>query len=258
MTADNHADHSPDKGVARGPDAGPALPPQAASTLAQEVAQALAPPAPFLGVLMLQTRFPRPPGDVGHPASFTMPVRHRVVDGASPLRVVRGTDTALLAPFAEAARALVAAGAAAITTSCGFLVRFQQALQAALPVPVWTSSLLKLPELPQPGVITVDATALTAAHLAAAGAAADTPVEGLAPGCAFQRTLLHDLPALDGAAAEAEVVAAAQRLLARAPGLQTLVLECTNMPPYAAAVQRATGRPVHHLLTLVHERWNLR
>ncbi len=212
---------------------------------------------PFLGVLMLQTHFPRPPGDVGHAASFTMPVRHRVVAGASAQRVVREADPALLAPFIDAARALVADGAAAITTSCGFLVQFQAALQAAVPVPVWTSSLLKLPELPCPGVITVDASALTAAHLAAAGAAADTPVEGLAPGCAFQRTLLHDLPTLDGAAAEAELVAAAQRLLARVPALQTLVLECTNMPPYAAALQRATGRPVHHVLTLVHERWNL-
>jgi hypothetical protein len=36
---------------------------------------------------------------------------------------------------------------------------------------------------------------------------------------------------------------------------QTVVLECTNLPPYADAVQRATGRPVHHLMTFVHERW---
>jgi len=33
------------------------------------------------------------------------------------------------------------------------------------------------------------------------------------------------------------------------------VLECTNMPPYADAVAQATGLPVHHLMTLVHERW---
>jgi hypothetical protein len=209
----------------------------------------------LLGVLMLQTRFPRPPGDVGHPASWAMPVRWRVVEGASPRRVVREGDPALLQPFVDAGRALVAEGARAITTSCGFLVAFQAELQAALPVPVWTSALLKLPELDAPGVVTVDAASLGAAHLRAAGANADTPVEGLAAGCTLQRTLLDDLPDLDAAAAEADVVAAARRLVAREPTLRTLVLECTNMPPYAAAVRAATGRPVHHLMTLVHERW---
>ncbi|MBL8342564.1 MAG: aspartate/glutamate racemase family protein [Rubrivivax sp.] len=209
----------------------------------------------MLGILMLDTRFPRPPGDVGHGGSWAMPVRYRVVQGASPARVVREGDPALLQPFIAAARALAAEGATAITTSCGFLVRWQRELAAAVPVPLWTSALLALPALPQPGVITVDALSLGHAELAAAGATAGTPVEGLAPGCALQRTLLEDLPTLDAAAAEADTVAAAQRLVQRHPEVRSLVLECTNLPPYAAAVQRATGRPVHHLMTLVHERW---
>jgi len=202
----------------------------------------------WLGILMLETRFPRPPGDVGHPASWRMPVGYRTVAGASPQRVVREGDPALLAPFVDAARALQADGAAAITTSCGFLIRHQAELQAALDVPVWTSSLLALPSLPRPGVVTVDATSL-------AGLAGDAPVEGLAPGCALQRTLLDDLPTLDAVQAEADTVAAAQRLVQRHPEIESLVLECTNLPPYAAAVQRVTGRPVHHLMTFVHERW---
>lgn len=209
----------------------------------------------MLGVLMLQTQFPRPAGDVGHPASFRMPVRWQVVQGATPGRVVPQTDDALLQPFIQAARELVDLGAQAVTTSCGFLVRFQRELQAALPVPVWTSSLLKLPELHRPGVLTVDARSLGPAELGCAGAAVDTPVEGLAPGCSLQRTLLQDLPVLDQAAACTEVVEAALRLVRRHPQLDAIVLECTNMPPYADAVAQATGLPVHHLMTLVHERW---
>jgi hypothetical protein len=210
----------------------------------------------FLGVLMLETRFPRLPGDVGHAASFAMPVRYLTVPGASPVRVVRTQDPALLEPFVAAARQLVDAGARAVTTSCGFLVQHQAALQAALPVPVWTSALLKLPELRRPGVLTVDAGALGPAQLAAAGAAPDTPVEGLPAGGSLQRTLLEDRPTLDAEAAEAETVGAARHLVARHPGVDAIVLECTNLPPYAAAIERATGRPVHHLMTLVHERWN--
>jgi Asp/Glu/hydantoin racemase len=212
---------------------------------------------PFLGILMLDTRFPRPPGDIGHPASFTMPVRWRRVPRATPQRVVREDAQGLLDPFIAAARALVDEGAAAIATGCGFLVLHQQALQAALPVPVWSSALLHLPALAgrRPGVITADAHALGMAHLRAAGASADTPIEGLAPGCAFQRTLLQDLLTLDEADACAQVLAAAQRLRARHADITDLVLECTNLPPHADALRQATGLPVHDVLTLLHTRW---
>jgi hypothetical protein len=213
------------------------------------------PPA-CLGVLMLDTRFPRVIGDVGNPASFAMPVRHRVVAGASPRRVVRDGDPALLQPFIDGARQLVDEGARAITTSCGFLIQFQQALQDALPVPVWTSSLLKLPELSAPGVITVDALSLGSTHLRAAGADPTVPIFGLAVHSHLQRALLEDLPHIDAQQAEADVVDAAQRLLARWPAVREIVLECTNMPPYAKAVARATRRPVHHIISLLHERWN--
>jgi hypothetical protein len=123
-------------------------------------------------------------------------------------------------------------------------------------VPVWTSSLLQLPEQTcrRCGVITIDAEALTPAHFHAVGADPATPVEGIAPGCALHRTLLQDRPELDEADAEAQVIAAGERLLAREPGIDTLVLECTNLPPYAAALRRATGRRVLDVRTLLESR----
>jgi hypothetical protein len=208
-----------------------------------------------LGVLMLDTRFPRVVGDIGNPLTFDFPVRYRVVRGASPQRVVRERDPALLQPFIDAGRALVDEGATAIATSCGFLVLFQRELQAALPVPVWTSSLLQLAGLRDAGVVTADGASLSADHLRAAGAATDTAVEGLAAGSAFQRTLLDDEPALDTEDARAQTVAAAQRLVARHPRLSTIVLECTNMPPYADAVRAATGRIVLDITTLLRQRF---
>jgi hypothetical protein len=210
----------------------------------------------MLGVLMLQTRFPRPPGDIGHPASFGFPVRYRVVPGAYPAAVVRGQDPAQLAPFIAAGAELVHEGARALTTSCGFLARWQHELQAALPVPVWSSSLLHLAQLQglRCGVITIEAAALTPDHFTAVDADPSTPVEGITPGSALHTTLLEDHSTLDVADAERQVVAAGQRLLARHPALQALVLECTNLPPYAGALRRATGLPVHDILTLLHHR----
>jgi Asp/Glu/hydantoin racemase len=172
--------------------------------------------------------------------------------------VVRGSDPALLQPFIEAAMELVDQGCAALSTSCGFLARWQSELQAALPVPVWSSALLQLAEQQAQGrhcgVITIEAASLRAAHFAGVGADPATPVEGISPGSALHRSLLQDLPTLDMAEAQAQVLAAAARLRARAPRIDTLVLECTNLPPYAAALRRATGLQVLDVVTLLNAR----
>lgn len=217
-------------------------------------------PGAFLGILMLQTRFPRPPGDIGHPASFPVPTRRLVVAGATPDRVVRDAadlrGSALLERFVAAARQLEADGAAAITTSCGFLVLFQRELQAAVRVPVVASSLLMLPPLlaggRRAGVLTVSAQRLGPAYLEAAGVPVERvpaiPVEGIAPESVFTTTVLGDRPDWDAGQAAADVVAAAVRLQRRAPALDTLVLECTNLPPYAPQIEQATGLQTVSLL----------
>jgi Asp/Glu/hydantoin racemase len=215
-----------------------------------------------LGVVMLDTRFPRPRGDIGNPATFAFPVRYGVVIGASPRRVVIERDARLLAPFIAAARALQDDGVAAIATSCGFLALFQREMAAALAVPVWTSSLLLVAGLQlrlaagrRVGIVTADAASLTDDHLRAVGARADTPIEGLAIDSAFRATLLEDRAELDSDDARDATVAAARRLVARCPEVAAIVLECTNMPPYADAVRAATNLPVHDITTLIADRF---
>ena len=202
---------------------------------------------------MLDTRFPRPPGDVGHPASFPWPVRHRVVQGAWPEVIV--TDAAALRAsgmaeaFADVLLALEAEGARALTTSCGFLVLLQDVLQRRLRIPLVSSSLLELPRLlagqRQVGVLTIDAGKLGPEHLLASGVPKDrlqdVLVHGVEPQGEFAGAILGNRPDMDLARASEEVVRAAVALKARAPSLRTVVLECTNMPPYAQAVARATG-----------------
>lgn len=212
----------------------------------------------FLGVIMLDTRFPRPPGDIGCPQTWAragIPVRFRTVRGASARRVVQEQDPALLGPFIDAARGLVAEGASLISTSCGFLAMWQAELQTAVPVPVVTSSLLQAAGLHLPGIVTFDANALGPALLRRVGVPDGTPVEGLAQGCELQSRILRDDTVLDLAQAQQDVVSAAVRLVSRHPQVQTVVLECTNMPPYRAAVEQATARPVHDLETLLLTDW---
>ena len=63
-------------------------------------------PAGPLGILMLETAFPRVPGDIGNPATWPFPVDYRVVKGASPDQVVRRQAQGLLPAFVEAAKDL--------------------------------------------------------------------------------------------------------------------------------------------------------
>lgn len=211
-----------------------------------------------LGVLILDTRFPRPPGDIGSPDTWTragIPVRFERIPGASAARVVQAQDPELLAPFVAGARALADQGARLVTTSCGFLAGWQAELQAAVPVPVISSSLLACRTLTAPGIVTFDAGSLHPALLARSGVPPDTPVQGLAPGCELQARILADDTTLDLDQACADVVEAARTLVARHPGVRSLVLECTNMPPYRDAVIAATGRPVVDLETMLLQAW---
>jgi hypothetical protein len=207
-----------------------------------------------IGILMLEARFPRIPGDMGNALSWPFPVHYRVVRGASPDRVVRHRAEGLLDTFIAAGRALVADGADGITTNCGFLSLFQGELSAALAVPVATSSLMQaaliqamLPPGKRVGILTISGETMTAEHLASAGVPEGTPVMGTEGGAEFTRVILDDEPRLDIEAARCDLVEAARAFTAAHADLGAILLECTNMVPYAADVHAATGLPVHSI-----------
>ena len=212
-----------------------------------------------LGILMLEAKFPRIPGDMGNAATWPFPVLYRVVRGASPEKVVLKGAAGLLPAFIDAAQDLVRLGAEAITTNCGFLSLFQQEIAGAVGVPVATSSLMQVPwvqaTLPpgkRVGLVTVSGSTLTPAHLAGAGVPLDTPVAGTENGREFFRVLIKaEKDDMDIALAEQDVVGAGKDLVASHPEIGAIVLECTNMPPYAAALQAAVGIPVYDIYSMI-------
>ena len=213
---------------------------------------------PKIGVLKLETAFERFIGDIGNPASLPFGVLIETVTGATADKVTSLADDSLLDPFVAAGRRLVEKGADAITTTCGFLVLYQRELAAALPVPVATSSLLQIPLaqalLPKDkriGIITFNAAGLGAKLLAAAGAPADTIVSGLDPVSPMVRDILGKGPPTTSREREATSLAAAEELRRREPHLGAVVIECTNVAPYSAAIARQLGVPVFDTVTLV-------
>jgi len=212
-----------------------------------------------LGILMLEAKFPRIYGDMGNAATWPFPVLYRVVLGASPEKVVLKGAEGLLPDFIAAAQELVRLGAEAITTNCGFLSLFQKELSAAVNVPVATSALMQVPwvqaTLPpgkRVGIVTVSKATLTPRHLEAAGVPLDTPIAGTENGQEFFRVLIKaEKTDMNIDLAERDVVEAGVNLVKTHPEIGALVLECTNMPPYAAALQAATGLPVYDVYTMV-------
>jgi len=214
-----------------------------------------------LGVLMLDTAFPRIVGDVGNPASYDFPVRFHVVKGADVTQVVREAppSPALLAGFVAGALALEAGGAWGIVTSCGFLGHAQAALSEAVRIPVVASALTLGPMARamtggRPlGILTADSRALTPALLRACGLdPRDLRIAGLEGEEAWRRLILAPKAAqarvLDAEEIGGIVEAAARALVSETPDIGAVLLECTNLPPYAARIRRATGRPVFHIL----------
>ncbi|MEO3777544.1 aspartate/glutamate racemase family protein [Micromonospora sp. B11E3] len=214
-----------------------------------------------IGVLCLDTSFEKIPGHIRNPGTFDFPVVYRVVRGASPRRLVREADPTLLEPFVQAARELAADGVAGITGACGFLALFQAELAAAVSVPLWSSSLLQLPlvhrmvgpERPV-GLLVADEAALTPRHLTAVGAASvPVRVTGMADQPEFREVMLEGRrDALDADRLEREVLGRVDRLAETHPDLGALVIECTDLVPFAHAIQARLGLPVFDIVTLTN------
>ena len=212
-----------------------------------------------LGILMLEARFPRIPGDMGNATTWPFPVLYKVVKGATPEAVVLKGAAGQLPAFLDAAAELVAHGAEAITTNCGFLSLFQRELAQHVGVPVATSSMIQVPwvqaTLPpgrKVGMITVSGSTLTPRHLAAAGVPADTPFVGTEGGREFFRTLiLGEKTDMDVALAQQDILDAGRALMKSHPDVGAIVLECTNMPPYAHALREALEVPIYDIYSLI-------
>ena len=211
-----------------------------------------------VGILMLEARFPRIPGDMGHALSWPFPVHYKIVRDASPERVVRKKAEGLLEAFIQAAADLVADGVDGITTNCGFLSLFQDELADAVEVPVATSSLMQvsmvnqvLPRGRRAGILTISGSTLTAEHLRKANVPESTPIGSTEEGQEFTRVILENETHLDVDAARQDNVAAARHLVQENADLGAIVLECTNMTPFAADISAAVNLPVFSMVSFV-------
>jgi len=212
-----------------------------------------------IGILMLDCRLPFIPGDVGNASSYSYPVVYKTVPGLSTAVCLAGAPE-FAAAAVEAARALAAEGVRGISSDCGFMLQFQDAVREAVSVPVCLSSLLQLPlvaatlERSRPiAVITADSSNLTPAFLRRNGIAVDNPIliRGMQDKPEFKTAVFDEKGTLDSDLITAETTDVVRGVLEEHPDLGAVLLECSMLPPYAKAVQDATGVPVYDFVTMI-------
>lgn len=213
-----------------------------------------------IGIIMLDTIFPRIVGDIGNAGTFPFPVLYKTVSRAFPAKVVLENDPALLSGFIAAARDLELAGVKAITTSCGFLAIYQQELAASVAIPLFTSSLLQVPLVkriisPTQRVVIVTAhkEKLSSRHLEGVGIADTSAViVGMEEKPEFRNTFIQQKPEMNLDKIIEEVTETACDIKNSYPDAGAIVLECTNLSPFKNIFQKAGGLPVFDIITLVN------
>ena len=211
-----------------------------------------------VGVCMLDTQFPRIHGDIANARTWNVPVHYRVVPGSTPKAAVYDKGEGILEGFIDAAKHLVKMGADGITTNCGFLSLFQEEMANAVNVPVATSSLMQtqmvqslLPKNKKVGILTIHKPSLTEKHLKAANVPLDTPIVGTENGKEFTRVILNDEMEMDVDLARQDHLDAVEELMKKHSNIGAIVMECTNMSPFAADVRKKFNVPVFNIYTFI-------
>ena len=214
-----------------------------------------------VGILLLNTRFPMIPGDVGNASTYGFPVVYRVID-CLPTDFWN-SDTAFehVDAVIKEARALEQFGVAAITSDCGYMALYQKEVAAAVNVPVFLSSLMQVSFIHRTlrpgrkiGLVVADSRRMSERILANAGVDDSIPVviTGMEKQPAFWSAIVEENGRLDSDAVERAAVSVATELVQKNPDIGALLLECSDLPPYAAAIQEAVRLPVFDFITMIN------
>jgi hypothetical protein len=212
-----------------------------------------------IGILLLENYAPFIPGDVANATTYSYPVRFQRVEGLTVERIFKH-DLTLLDSMLKAGKELVREGVRAITGDCGFMAIYQDKLAQNLEVPVFLSSLLQIPFISKIigkgkkiGVVTANASALDEFVFRQIGIEdlSALVIRGLENKPNFASAVIKEEGELDSVKVEAEVVSEAKQLVAKNPAVRAILLECSMLPPYGAAVQEAVGLPVFDFVTMI-------
>ncbi|MGI6227250.1 MAG: aspartate/glutamate racemase family protein, partial [Peptococcales bacterium] len=151
-----------------------------------------------VGIICLDTKFPKPVGHMRNPLTYNFPVVQRVIKDVG-VKEILSPSPELIEPFIEAVKQLEQDGVKCITGSCGFMALFQKEIAAAVKIPVLLSSLIQIPLVRvlcgpkcKIGVLTASASSLTPKHFERVGAEIkDVFIKGMEGYSEFRETIIE-------------------------------------------------------------------
>jgi hypothetical protein len=210
-----------------------------------------------IGILLVEDDYAMLPGNVANASTYDFPVIYQVLEGVTFERIAVA-DPGVLGVLLAGGEALIAQGVRAVVSACGSFANYQRAAAAALPVPVYLSSMLQAPWIqaalqPEQKLLVI----------AAVGKALTSKVFEECNITDTDRLLIEqaiDLPELEAmlspegfnpARLETELAGYAGNLVNEHPEAGAILLQCSDLPPFAWAMQNATGLPVYDMNTLI-------
>lgn len=211
-----------------------------------------------IGILVLDICYPLLPGNVANATTFNFPVYYKCLEGASD-GILRA-DPIILDLVIKGGRELERQGVRAIVGACGYFANYQKVAAAELNVPTFLSSLLQIPIIARGlkpnqkvGVICADANALSPAMLSACGV--DDPsiiVVAGAQDLPDMQNILQSCGHFNSLRFEQGLCDIAKALVSKNPDIGAILLECSDMPPYAWSIQNSVKLPVFDFTTMIN------
>lgn len=209
-----------------------------------------------LGIIAVELIYPKLPGNVANATTYPFPVLYKKVSFEIE-RLFNG-DPTIKQMIIDAAKELEAEGVRAIVGACGYFAHFQKDVAQAVNVPVFMSSLCQLPMIklgisPDKKIAIVAASGdnIDNALLANVGTDMDRLViknignmDSFAP-IRFGKTKL------DNKKLTRDLCEVIGEFVDEHKDIGAILLECSDLPPYAKAIQDITGLPVFDFNTMI-------
>lgn len=219
-----------------------------------------------VGILQLPANIPMLPGDMGNPTTFDFPVLYELIEEIDPFWVLADKPhPVVMKKVIAACKRLTMQGVTTIIGNCGFFANYQPEVADSLDVGVqfFNGSLMQIPMLltsvgsnKKVGVLTANKKLLMPSPAFKNVGLTDEDMKrvvvyGNEDGVEMNK-VTGETGSFNPKKLEKELVDLAVEMVTKNPDIGAIVLECTEFPPYAHAIQDATRLNVWDFVTMTN------
>ena len=219
---------------------------------------------PTVGILQLPANIPMLPGDMGNPTTFDFPVLYELIEEIDPFWVLADKPhPVVMTKVIAACKRLTMQGVTTIIGNCGFFANYQPEVAESLDVGVqfFNGSLMQLPMLltsvganKKVGVLTASKKLLMPSPALKYSGVSEADMKrivvyGNEDGKEMGK-VTGETGRFNPKLLEMELVDLAVKMVKENPDVGAIVLECTEFPPYAHAIQDAVRLGIWDFVTM--------